>query len=109
MRSSRAKGIVLTQAPRMGNARRPRGPRSLAEPELRLAVRADARGMPGRLEHDVDGDVRLAQCLDVLLHVLRNLPRRRTALRGQRHADRDLRLVDVDAVDEPEVVDVDGD
>src|SRR4029450_5370986 len=108
MRSSRAKGVQVTQDPRQGNVS---GATflELPEPELGLAVGVDAAGVPGRGEDDVDGDVRLPERDEALLHFLRYWPGGRASFGGERHADRDLRLVDLDAVDQSEVVDVDRD
>src|SRR4029450_7362892 len=103
MRSSRAKGVQVTQDPRQGNVS---GATflELPEPELGLAVGVDAAGVPGRVEDDVDGDVRLPERDDPLLHFLRDLPGRRASFGGERHADRDLRLGDLDAAAESETV-----
>src|SRR5262249_37739948 len=65
--------------------------------------------MPGWIEHDVHGDVRLAERRHTAPHVLADLPRRRNTRGGEGHADGDLRGIDVDAIDQPEVIDVERD
>src|SRR5690242_19923465 len=74
----------------------------LHETELLLAVLADARRMPWRIENDVDLHVRLSERHHAALHVLRQRARGGALRRRERHLDRDRGLVDVDAVHQAE-------